>query len=116
MYKKTLLPHKTIATKAGIGWIGKNNLFITPWFACSLCIGTVWTDIPIQTTGADTIPPECGVCQVCIDICEVGALKGHSWSTESNREDIITVDKCTTCIKCMVHCPWTHRYIREMLS
>ncbi len=111
--KKTLLPHKTIATLAGLGWIGKNNLLVTPAYGSALCIGTVLTDAPVPATKTKPLLPKCGKCSTCLDICDVSVLKGHIWSTDTKREDIIDVYNCTTCMKCLVCCPWTQAYVKR---
>jgi len=113
LHLKTFLPHKTIAVLAGLGWIGKNNLLITPKYGSGLCLGTILTNMPLKTTTDKPILSKCGSCNLCKDICDVSALKGHSWSIGTQREDIIDVNKCTTCMKCMVCCPWTKAYIRK---
>jgi len=43
-FKETLLPNKTIALLAGIGWIGKNNLLVSRTYGCAFCLGVVLTD------------------------------------------------------------------------
>ena len=42
----TLLPHKTIAVLAGLGWIGKNNLLVTPEYGSALSMCTLLTPLP----------------------------------------------------------------------
>ena len=43
----TRLPHKTVATRAGFGWIGKCALLVTKPFGSALRIATVLTDAPL---------------------------------------------------------------------
>jgi epoxyqueuosine reductase len=43
------LPHKTAATRAGLGWIGKNNLLITRLYGPAVRLVTVLTDAPVTT-------------------------------------------------------------------
>jgi len=47
--KTTPLPHKTIARLAGLGWIGKHNLLISPKFGSAISICTVLSDVPVNT-------------------------------------------------------------------
>ena len=47
--RSSLLPHKTLARLAGIGYIGKNNLLINERYGCALVLGTVLTDAPAAT-------------------------------------------------------------------
>lgn len=55
MYEETPLPHKTIATLSGIGWIGKNNMLVTPEYGSALCLGVVLTDMPLRTTRQEIV-------------------------------------------------------------
>ena len=110
---KTYLPLKTLAVHAGLGWIGKNNLLVNKEFGCCQTWGGVLTDIPLNTKLYDPSTVLCGNCRVCVDICQPNALKGKVWRSGIEREEIIDVDKCTTCLKCMVHCPWTQKYMNR---
>ena len=66
--------HKTAATRAGLGWVGKNCQLITKPWGPWVRLGTVLTDAPF-------IPAEpveagrCGKCTNCIESCPAGALK-----------------------------------------
>ena len=112
---ETPLPHKTIASLAGMGWIGKNNLLVTPEFGSAVCLGTVLTDAPLKTVLHETLPSRCGDCRVCADICAVKSLKGRAWSVHSTREEMLDASKCNTCMKCLVLCPWTQAYVKNKL-
>jgi len=113
---RTYLPLKTLAVKAGIGWIGKHALLITPERGCGQHMGAVLTDAPVVTVNILLLKPRCGSCRKCVDVCVPGALKGQSWSPEIDRDDMLEVPKCTTCLQCFVHCPWTQRYARQRLG
>jgi len=110
---KTPLPHKTIARMAGIGWIGKNNLLVTPKFGCALCLGVVITNAPLKTILHHPIQSKCNNCNICVEVCDPKVLKGHVWNLNTPREDMLNVHKCTTCMKCLVFCPWTQNYINN---
>ncbi|MDU1891785.1 MAG: epoxyqueuosine reductase [Dysgonomonas sp.] len=113
MYKKTPLPHKTIAIMAGLGWIGKNNLLVTPEYGSALCLGTVLSNAPFVCQGVSAVASQCLHCSVCTDICNVLALKGKIWEKGVTREEIIDVFECTTCMKCLAFCIWTRSYINK---
>jgi epoxyqueuosine reductase QueG len=42
------LPHKTIATRAGLGWIGKSALFTTLKYGSALRLSSVLTNAPLD--------------------------------------------------------------------
>ena len=109
----TPLPHKTIARLSGIGWIGKNNLLVTPVFGSALCLGVILTDAPLEITHADSIQSQCGNCNICINVCKPKALKGVTWNVNTKRGEMLDVSKCTTCLNCLLFCPWTQNYINN---
>lgn len=111
--KCTPLPHKTIARLAGWGWIGKHNLLVTREFGSAISMCTVLTDAPLRAEKLS--PPEslCNGCSVCKGFCTPGAIKGNHWSEKRLRDNLVDVAKCTTCLKCLVFCPFTHSYMRK---
>lgn len=114
-HKQSLLPHKTVALLSGLGWIGKNNLFITLPYGAAQCLGTVLTNAPLDTELHEPLLPKCGRCNICRDLCERKVLKGTTWNKTISRDEIINVYRCSTCLKCLVYCPWTHKYIKQIL-
>lgn len=113
---QTLLPHKTIAVLAGIGWIGKNNLLITPEYGAALCIGTILTNAPLDASQPRIMESICGACKRCYTICPTQALAGKAWEKNLPREKIIDIRKCTTCMKCLLFCRYTQKYVKQNIS
>lgn len=46
---RTPLPHKTVATRAGLGWIGKSATLVTEEYGNAIRINSVLTDMPLLT-------------------------------------------------------------------
>ena len=111
--KESILPHKTVALLGGLGWIGKNNLLITPEYGAAQCLGTVLTDAPLETVLHEPLSPKCGNCITCVNICERKVLKGKVWSRSVSRDEIVNIHGCSTCLKCLVHCLRTQTYIKR---
>jgi epoxyqueuosine reductase QueG len=44
-----VLPHKTAATRTGLGWIGRHCLLITRKFGSWIRLGTVFTDMALSS-------------------------------------------------------------------
>lgn len=109
----TPLPHKTIALMAGLGWIGKHNLLVTPEYGSALSMCTVLTDASLKIVLHSPGKPQCGDCQICTQICSPKAIKGKSWSSDIPRDERIDVSKCTTCLKCLTFCPFTQNYVKN---
>ncbi len=115
-FKFGTLPHKTVALRAGLGFIGKNNLLVNGVHGCALVLGKVLTDAPFVTMSTPVQEPQCGECRACADACPTGALPGTPWSIGTTRDQILTRKLCTMCLKCMVHCPYTERYAVTHMS
>jgi epoxyqueuosine reductase QueG len=67
------LSHKMIALRAGIGWIGRNNLLVHPEYGAKIRLATILTDLPLKENRK--IEGGCGSCRNCIEICPASALK-----------------------------------------
>ena len=65
------LPQKTVATRAGLGWIGKCALLITPEFGTAVRLGSVLTDAKLDI-GVPTNQSQCDNCTACINVCPAG--------------------------------------------
>ncbi len=101
------LPHKTVALRAGLGFIGKNNLLVTSRYGCALILGKVLTMAPFDARHEVTKEPQCGDCNICVDVCPTKALLGKPWTVATTREEIMVRKLCILCLKCMACCPYT---------
>jgi epoxyqueuosine reductase len=86
-------PHKTAATLAGLGWIGRHCQLITREYGSWVRLGTVFTDMELPAA-SDVERSFCGNCSRCVDACPAKALKGTAWYPGLPREDILDVRKC----------------------
>ncbi len=125
------LPHKTVATRAGLGWIGKNGLLLLPEFGGAVRISSLLTDAPLQAAEPVTAS-RCGDCRICVEACPAGALHGALWTAGLPREELVDARRCfdvqcaimrhatgidtDLCGKCFAVCPYTQRYLRAPLT
>ena len=123
---RTPLPHKTVATRAGLGWIGKNCLLVTPEYGSAVRLSSLLTDAPLLTA-VPVNESRCGGCRVCVDSCPARALTGRLWRVGVEREEIFHKEPCKKtqtermkratgietdlCGLCFAVCPYTHRYL-----
>lgn len=123
------LPHKTIATRAGLGWIGKSALFTTKDYGSALRLSSVLTDAPLDI-GTPILKSKCGKCMECRDACLGGAISGENWNYKLKRNEFYDDKKCekyalkvseenlgkadTVCGKCIFACPHTQKYIKRL--
>ena len=119
------LQHKTIATRAGLGWIGKSALLVTKRYGPAVRLGSVLTDAPL-VPGTPVSDSHCGACANCVDRCPAGAIVGDNWELGAPRVSIYRAPACramasklsgregievTICGICINACPWTQRYL-----
>lgn len=86
-------PHKTAATRAGLGWIGRHCQLITRNFGPWVRLGTVFVDMELPCSS----PIErsyCGTCTRCVDACPAKALKGASWRAGLPRKEMLNIQLC----------------------
>lgn len=86
-------PHKTAATRAGLGWVGRHCQLITRKFGSWVRLGTVLTDMELACC-----PPVeknfCGSCTKCVDACPAHALTGRPWHPGLPREEMLDASAC----------------------
>ncbi|MBD3369540.1 epoxyqueuosine reductase [Candidatus Fermentibacteria bacterium] len=124
----TELPHKTVATLAGLGWIGKCALLVTERYGSAVRIGKVLTDATLPVA-KPVVESRCEDCTVCVDACPGGAANGRNWEAGLERNRFFDAHACrraarakakerigilyAICGMCIAACPWTRRYIDE---
>lgn len=111
--RSTPLPHKAIALRAGLGWIGKHDLLVSDIFGSAISMSSVLTNANFSTNAHSPAVTLCGLCEVCKDVCPEHAIHGVLWKPGIHRDELIDVKKCTTCLKCLVHCPYTQNYMTQ---
>lgn len=86
--------HKMAATRAGLGWIGKTDLFISERFGPRLRLATVLTDSPLADSAVPVNESRCGSCRLCVNACPAGAANGRSWDVHASRDDFYNAFLC----------------------
>ena len=123
----TRLPHKTAATRAGLGWIGKCAVLVTRTFGSAVRITTVLTDAKLLA-GEPIDSSQCGNCTTCVDACPAHAPSGNHWRFGLERDSFFDAFACcenalelaakigareTLCGICIAVCPWTQKYLER---
>jgi epoxyqueuosine reductase len=120
-------PHKTAATRAGLGWIGRHCQLITRRFGSWVRLGTVFTDRELPAGPALT-RHFCGSCRRCVEACPAGALTGKAWYPGIPREEILAAGTCDrwkkanyfayhqghVCGICSAVCPYGLKVLRDL--
>jgi epoxyqueuosine reductase QueG len=123
---KGIFPHKTAATRAGLGWIGRHCQLITRRFGSWVRLGTVFTDMDL-TGGTPVERSYCGTCTRCVEACPAGALTGSAWIAGMPRREILEVAACDrwkkenyyqfhkghNCAICSAVCPYSLKRLAD---
>lgn len=126
---RTPAPHKTCATRAGLGWIGKSALLVTEEYGPALRLSSVLTDAEFDSVSEPINVSRCGSCTACASACPGHAINGALWDVNAPRESLVDVEACrkaaralawerieehiTLCGKCIEICPHTRTYLKK---
>jgi len=113
---------KAWAKEAGLGFIGKNKIFVSEKFGPFVLLGLVLTDLELPADERKS-NLNCGNCRLCIDRCPTSALDEFgldvrrciSWMTIekkselSEEEKIIVGNRIFGCDECLLACPWSKK-------
>ncbi len=107
--------NKMTAYLAGLGWIGKSCLLVTPEAGPRVRWGSVLTDAPLEPAGKP-MDRRCGGCTECVDACPPRAFTGIPFDPEDPVEKRFDRAKCPEytstvpiCSQCLYVCPWGRR-------
>jgi epoxyqueuosine reductase len=121
------LPVKTVATRAGLGWIGKCATLVTREYGNAVRLFTVLTDARLDV-GTPIDVSHCADCEACVKACPAHAPSGKPWDVNMNRDDFYDAFACRkmaeeSCAKigidarlcgiCIAACPWTQQYLKK---
>jgi epoxyqueuosine reductase len=121
-----IFSHKLAAHLAGIGWIGKSCLLVTPEAGPRVRFATVLTDAPLPPTGAP-MDPRCGDCHECVDACPAKAFTDRNFEESEPREARYDAAACEryfgtmesegrlpVCGMCLYICPYGRKASRRL--
>lgn len=104
-----VVSHKLAAHLAGLGWIGKSCLLVTPKFGPRVRFVTVLTDAPL--TAGTILNKKCGKCEICVTACPVKAFKNIEFESTDPVEVRFNTRACEeyrrthACGLCVSSCP-----------
>lgn len=113
---------RELASRAGLGWIGKNSCLISPKSGSAFLLAEVFLDCELKV---DTpfIADHCGTCQRCIQACPTQCIQPNRSIDAARCISTLTIENKGTipdefiplignhlfgCDLCQSVCPWNH--------
>ena len=90
--------HKKAACLAGLGWVGKNNLFFHQQFGSKVRLATVFTNCAFECSSVP-LSCQCGSCNLCAVSCPAHAISGALPTPEMHCETLFDPEKCSRYMK-----------------
>lgn len=123
---------KAYAVMAGLGWIGRQSLLVTPMFGTYVLLGEIVIDSECDIYDTPYSGTRCGTCRRCMDACPNGAVMDRhidcrrciSCSTVEKEADeriqlhgwIFGCDECQACCPYSMASPITGEAAFDPLS
>ncbi len=121
---------REIASRAGLGWIGKNSCLINPLAGSAFLLAELFINLPLSPDQPFT-HDRCGSCHRCVDACPTSCIlpdrtidssRCISYLTIENKGVIPAKHRSTLghwffgCDICQVVCPWNKNNLSSIIS
>ncbi|MDK2917364.1 MAG: epoxyqueuosine reductase [Candidatus Petromonas sp.] len=121
-----IFPHKTAATRAGIGWVGKSGCLVTDEYGPRVRLGTILTNMEVDYD-KPIKESKCGKCTSCVKACPALAIRGGLWYPGIARKELVDARACSehmstyykhvgrgsVCGICIKSCPQGNKVIKK---
>lgn len=127
------LLEKQFAVEAGLGWIGRQSLLVTPRYGSFVLLGELVLDAEVDSYDSPLEGVGCGECRRCVEACPAGAVlpsrsidaslciacatvEAQHRTTGSTADSIDLHGWIFGCDECQSCCPYNRRALPHRLS
>ena len=114
------LLEKQYAVEAGLGWIGRQSLLITPEFGSYVLLGELVLDMEVDAYDEPYEGVGCGECRRCMEACPTSAIVAPMTINTAKCISCRTIESANDtnidlhgwifgCEECQNCCPYNHR-------
>jgi epoxyqueuosine reductase len=116
---------RTWAVLSGLGWVGKNTLFIHPQWGSYVFIGVIFTNLKMQLA-PKLLPDYCGNCSRCLQACPTQAFIEPHYLESQKCISYLTLEKrgpwekaydtqgfVAGCDVCQEVCPYNSKRVKS---
>ena len=111
---------KALATKSGLGWMGKHTLVLEREAGSWFFLGEIYTNAPFPTE-SQPVQDECGKCTACMTVCPTQAIVSPQILDARRCISYLTIEhkgvipeplrapignRIYGCDDCQLYCPW----------
>ena len=87
--------YKRAAIHAGLGFIGKNDVFVHCKYAQRVRISCLLIDLDTPLFDREVLS-RCSSCDLCVKACPFGYISGRAWHIDIHRDELLDYKKCAT--------------------
>lgn len=114
------LCEKQLAVEAGLGWIGRQSLLVTPTLGSYVLLGELLLTEEAEDCDRPFEGSRCGSCRICLDRCPAGAIRADRTIDARRCIACRTIERGDAadgsldgwifgCDACQQHCPYNLR-------
>lgn len=121
------LLERSLAVRAGLGWIGKSSMFVNPAHGSLVLLCEIFISCACYDLIPERIPDRCGSCMRCVNSCPTHCIAPDSRTVDASRcisyltiekkgnfndhEKQLTGNHFFGCDICLAVCPWNQKHL-----